>query len=102
MSSLLEEAIVDAKALKEAALKNAENAVLEKYSGDVKKALDLQMKAFPLVKALFKEVNPIPVKAALKLLGFNMGGNRLPLCDPSEETMSNLKREMIAYGFDIL
>lgn len=40
MSSLLEEAIVDAKALKEAALKNAEHAVLEKYSGEVKKALD--------------------------------------------------------------
>ena len=40
MSSLLEEAIIDAKALKEAALKNAENAVLEKYSGDVKRALD--------------------------------------------------------------
>jgi len=39
MSSLLEEAIVDAKALKEAALKNAENAVLEKYSGEVKSAL---------------------------------------------------------------
>lgn len=40
MSSLLEEAIVDAKALKEAALKNAENAVLEKYSAEVKGALD--------------------------------------------------------------
>tara|TARA_R110002110_G_scaffold206193_1_gene418394 strand:- start:17699 stop:18784 length:1086 start_codon:yes stop_codon:yes gene_type:complete len=40
MSSLLEEAIVDAKALKEAALKNAENTVLEKYSGEVKRALD--------------------------------------------------------------
>ena len=40
MSSLLDEAIVDAKALKEAALKNAENAVLEKYSSDVKLALD--------------------------------------------------------------
>jgi len=40
MSSLLEEAIIDAKALKEAALKNAETAVLEKYSGEVKKALD--------------------------------------------------------------
>jgi len=39
MSSLLEEAIVDAKALKEAALKNAENAVLEKYSGEVKDAI---------------------------------------------------------------
>ena len=41
MSSLLEEAIVDAKALKEAALKNAENTVLEKYSVEVKKALDV-------------------------------------------------------------
>ncbi len=40
MSSLLEEAIVDAKALKEAALKNAENTVLEKYSGEVKRVLD--------------------------------------------------------------
>ena len=40
MSSLLEEAIVDAKALKEAALKNAEDTVLEKYSGEVKEALD--------------------------------------------------------------
>ena len=40
MSSLLEEAIVDAKALKEAALKNAEDAVLEKYSGEVRRALD--------------------------------------------------------------
>ncbi|MBT7817525.1 MAG: hypothetical protein HN566_12390, partial [Polaribacter sp.] len=40
MSSLLEEAIVDAKALKEAALKNAENTVLERYSGEVKRALD--------------------------------------------------------------
>ena len=40
MSSLLEEAIVDAKALKDAALKNAENAVLEKYSGEVKRAID--------------------------------------------------------------
>tara|TARA_R110000824_G_scaffold6185_4_gene28494 strand:- start:1357 stop:2436 length:1080 start_codon:yes stop_codon:yes gene_type:complete len=40
MSSLLEEAIVDAKALKEAALKNAENTVLEKYSGEVRQALD--------------------------------------------------------------
>jgi len=40
MSSLLEEAIVDAKALKEAALKNAENTVLEKYSGEVRRAID--------------------------------------------------------------
>jgi 4-hydroxy-tetrahydrodipicolinate synthase len=82
--------------------KDTHDMVMSFLDRDVKKALDLQMKAFPLVKALFKEVNPIPVKAALKLLGFNMGGNRLPLCDPSEETMSNLKREMIAYGFDIL
>ena len=50
MSSLLEEAIVDAKALKEAALKNAENVVLEKYSGEVKKALDTLLEQEELEK----------------------------------------------------
>jgi len=56
MSSLLEEAIVDAKALKEAALKNAENAVLERYSGEVKKTLDsLLEEEVPLEQPLGEE-----------------------------------------------
>jgi hypothetical protein len=55
MSSLLEEAIVDAKALKEAALKNAENVVLEKYSGEVKKALDTLLEQEDLEEAAADE-----------------------------------------------
>ena len=51
MSSLLEEAIVDARALKEAALKNAENIVLEKYSGEVRKALDTLLEQEDLEEA---------------------------------------------------
>ena len=51
MSSLLEEAIVDAKALKDAALKNAENIVLERYSGEVKKALDTLLEQEDLEEA---------------------------------------------------
>ena len=51
MSSLLEEAIVDAKALKDAALKNAEDIVLEKYSGEVKRALDTLLEQEDLEEA---------------------------------------------------
>ncbi len=57
MSSLLEEAIVDARALKEAALKNAENVVLEKYSGEVKKALDTLLEQDELGLELEEEVD---------------------------------------------
>ncbi len=57
MSSLLEEAIVDARALKEAALKNAENVVLEKYSGEVNKALDTLLEQDELGLELEEEVD---------------------------------------------
>ena len=57
MSSLLEEAIVDARALKEAALKNAENVVLEKYSGEIKKALDTLLEQDELGLAAEEEVD---------------------------------------------
>jgi len=82
--------------------KDTHDMVMAFHNGDTKKALELQMKAFPLVKALFKEVNPIPVKAALNMLGFDMGKTRMPLCDPSEETLEYLRREMVKYGFDII
>ena len=61
MSSLLEQAIIDAGALKEAALKNAENAVLEKYSTDVKQAMDslLEQEMPPVVDASFVEDIPL-------------------------------------------
>ena len=62
--------------------------------GDFKKAGDMQIKYFNLVKALFCEVNPIPVKTALNLMGKNAGKLRLPLYEMEEKNLEFLKEEM--------
>jgi len=62
--------------------------------GDFIKAGNLQVKYFNLVKALFCEVNPIPVKTALNLMGFNAGKLRLPLYEMEEKNLEFLKSEM--------
>ena len=49
--------------------------------GDIKKARDMQIEVIPLVKAMFCEVNPIPVKEAINILGIDVGHCRMPLCD---------------------
>ena len=54
-------------------------------NGDVKKARDMQVEIIPMVKAMFCEVNPIPVKEALNILGAGVGPCRLPLCEMSEK-----------------
>ncbi len=59
--------------------------------GDYNTASIMQCKLSPLIKALFSEVNPIPVKAALDILGFDCGGCRLPLCDLSRANFETLK-----------
>lgn len=53
------------------------------FNGNVKEALDLQLKYLPLINSLFCEVNPIPVKYALNKMGFNVGIPRLPLVELS-------------------
>jgi 4-hydroxy-tetrahydrodipicolinate synthase len=53
-------------------------------SGEVAEAIDIQLKLFPLFKVLFCTTNPIPIKAALKLQGWDVGGLRLPLYEISE------------------
>lgn len=58
----------------------------------------IQLEALNLIKALFSEVNPIPVKSALNLMGYNFGSPRLPLIDLSNENLENLKNEMTNYG----
>ena len=68
------------------------------FEGDYETARELQFKAYPLVKALFSEVNPIPVKSALKLIGFNAGFLRLPLTDMEPENARKLEAEMKKYG----
>jgi 4-hydroxy-tetrahydrodipicolinate synthase len=58
--------------------------------GDFDTAAALQLRLLPLIRALFSEVNPIPVKAAMKELGFDCGNCRLPLTPMSEENFRKL------------
>mgnify|MGYP002684252595 CR=1 FL=1 len=53
------------------------------------------------MKTMFIEVNPIPVKTAMNMLGFNVGGLRLPLCEMEEANAEKLKNVLISYGFKI-
>ena len=68
------------------------------FDGDIKGAREAQFKAYPLIKALFAEVNPLPVKAALNLMGKNVGSLRLPLTEATDSTKALLKDEMTKYG----
>lgn len=68
------------------------------FDGDVKKAMELQLKAQPLVDALFSEVNPIPVKKALNLMGKDVGSLRSPLTEMTEGAAEKLAAAMREYG----
>ena len=68
------------------------------FDGDTEKARELQLKYFDLIKALFIEVNPIPVKTALNLMGFDAGNLRLPLTEMAEENLEVLKASMKKAG----
>ena len=67
-------------------------------NGDVKKACELQLKSIELIKALFVEVNPIPVKHALNLMGFEVGPLREPLSPMEPKNLEVLKTAMKNFG----
>ena len=62
-------------------------------AGDWKLARELHLKLFPLARAAFMETNPIPVKAALKMLGRDSGAYRPPMCEPTAITLAALQAE---------
>ena len=68
------------------------------FAGDVEGSRKEQLRAMPLIRALFSEVNPIPVKAAMNLQGKKVGPLRLPLTEMEKEHSDSLKEEMIRYG----
>lgn len=68
------------------------------FAGDVKTSAALQLQAIPLIQALFCEVNPIPVKAALNLMGKSVGPMRMPLTEMEPQNQERLKEAMKAYG----
>lgn len=66
--------------------------------GDIKKAQGLHYKLLPLIKAVFLETNPIPVKTAMGLMGLCEPGLRLPMCPISAENLEKLKKALKDYG----
>ncbi len=66
--------------------------------GNFKVAARMQMEALDLINSLFCEVNPIPVKAGMNLLGFNAGETRLPLYEMAPQNLERLKNSMKNYG----
>lgn len=74
------------------------NIVENFENGNLKESIESQLKAIPLVKALFCEVNPIPVKSALNMIGYNVGIPRLPLLEMSEAGKEKLKSELLTFG----
>ena len=66
--------------------------------GDFAKAAEIQIRALPLIKALFCEVNPIPVKAALNMQGFQVGKPRLPLTEMEAAHQEILRKAMKEFG----
>lgn len=69
--------------------------------GDFKSATEFQLKYLDITNSLFKEVNPIPVKTAMKLLGMDNGYLRMPLYEMSPANLEILKKSLINIGANI-
>ena len=68
------------------------------FGGEIEKSARLQLEALEIIDALFCEVNPIPVKTAMNLMGKEVGPLRAPLCGMDEKNLARLKKAMENYG----
>lgn len=76
--------------------------IVEKFmNGDVQGSRELQLKAVPLIDQLFCEVNPIPVKAAVNMMGMEAGPLRMPLTEMEDVHKENLKKAMNDFGIKV-
>ncbi len=82
--------------------RDTHDMVMKYLNGDIKGSLVLQLKALPLLHELFNEVNSIPVKAAMNLLGKEVGPLRLPLTTIEPEHEARLAAAMRAYGLNVV
>ena len=87
--------------LSNVAPKETHDIVALLLEGKIKESRELQIKALPLVHALFSEVNPIPVKAALNLMGKEVGPLRLPLTEMEAAHQEVLVEEMKKFGIKL-
>ncbi len=87
--------------LSNVAPKQTHDMVMKFLEGDIKEAAKLQIEAIPLVNALFCEVNPIPVKTAMNMMGMEVGPLRMPLCEMEESNKEILRKAMVDYGLKL-
>ena len=87
--------------LSNVAPRQAHEIAADYLAGDVKSACRKQLEAIELIKALFCEVNPIPVKHAMNLMGMNVGPLRMPLCDMEDNTKAALAKEIEKFGLKL-
>ena len=87
--------------LSNVAPRQTHDMVMKFLEGDVAGSREIQQKALPLVDALFCEVNPIPVKAAMNMLGWEAGPLRMPLTEMEPEHKEKLKKAMIDFGIEV-
>ena len=71
------------------------------FDGNIKEATKLQLDTLDLTSSLFCEVNPIPVKAALNMIGFNVGTPRLPLVEMSDAGKERLRKSLTNLGVEV-
>lgn len=71
------------------------------FNGDVDKSRELQLNMLDLINKLFIEVNPVPVKTAMNMLGFNAGNLRMPLVDMDEANKEKLRKAMVDFGMKL-
>ena len=87
--------------LSNVAPKETHDMVMKFLEGDTKGAAEIQLKAIPLIHALFSEVNPIPVKTALNLMGREAGPLRMPLSEMEEANKEKLAAELKNFGIKL-
>ena len=71
------------------------------FKGEVQKSRELQLNMLELINNLFIEVNPVPVKTAMNLMGFKAGNLRMPLVDMDSANLEKLKKSMVDFGIKL-
>lgn len=81
--------------------KETHDLVQKFFDGDLEGSRKIQLELRPLIDALFIEVNPVPVKTAMNLLGFEVGNLRLPLAEMDDKNLEVLKKELVNAGLKL-
>ncbi|RGY00672.1 4-hydroxy-tetrahydrodipicolinate synthase [Blautia sp. OF03-15BH] len=88
--------------LSNVAPRETHDMVMDYLNGDLEKAREMQLKALPLINALFSEVNPIPVKKAMSFMGWEAGPLRAPLSEMEDAHAEVLRQAMKDFGIKVV